>query len=461
MKLSKEELEFSNHSVDDIGKIFFYDGCVLRAIKANYKNFIVDLLESGLIDELVRKNLFPKTTISKYEIDGFALVLKHDRLDNWNYPYEWSFNMLKSAALKILDINQISRNYGYEIVDCHKSNLVFKFCNPIYIDIGGFRKLKKNKAWRGKKYFTLEYQLPLKLLNLGYEKIVYSSFLQIEYISKEEYLRIAHPLIRFALIEKFSKVCDKFDSFLCKPEEEIQDIFSKNKFLSKIVSRVHSFLPVIFQNSRKIKSQINKLEAFRHQSRWGNYHETLNPENSPRVKRIGEIISSLGDVNEVIEFAANQGKISSFLLENKIIKSAIAIDYDGNAVDKMFLCNKEKNLLPLKIDFMQPDGRIIEKKFTDRFSADLALALAVSHHLILSQGYDINDIFSILKKVTKKYVIIDFMPLGLYGGDIGKTPKVPDYYNLTWFKLNFSKHFSLILDEKVETNRHIFVGKLL
>ncbi|CAC9512924.1 hypothetical protein BAZOLSSOX_2428 [uncultured Gammaproteobacteria bacterium] len=34
------------------------------------------------------------------------------------------------------------------------------------------------------------------------------------------------------------------------------------------------------------------------------------------------------------------------------------------------------------------------------------------------------------------------------------------FYNLDWFRNNFTKYFELLLDEELEINRHVFVGYL-
>ena len=52
------------------------------------------------------------------------------------------------------------------------------------------------------------------------------------------------------------------------------------------------------------------------------------------------------------------------------------------------------------------------------------------------------------------------MPIGLYGGDLNNIPELPAFYNLEWFRKKFNEHFDLILDEKLELNRHVFLGKL-
>ena len=142
------------------------------------------------------------------------------------------------------------------------------------------------------------------------------------------------------------------------------------------------------------------------------------------------------------------------------MKNIIATDYDEEAVDTMYLNNRNSTILvPLIYDFIRPNGRIFDKPIQDRIKSDIVMALALTHHLILSQNIDIDYIFKSMRALTYKYIIIEFMPLGLYDGKLYITPKVPPYYTTQWFRDNFEKYFFLITDEQLEVNRHLFVGK--
>jgi hypothetical protein len=67
----------------------------------------------------------------------------------------------------------------------------------------------------------------------------------------------------------------------------------------------------------------------------------------------------------------------------------------------------------------------------------------------LTQGYNVNAVFSIVSLYSNRYVYIEFCPLGLYGG--GKyLPNIPTWYTDKWFEENFKNHFVLIHKEAIE-----------
>jgi hypothetical protein len=87
------------------------------------------------------------------------------------------------------------------------------------------------------------------------------------------------------------------------------------------------------------------------------------------------------------------------------------------------------------------------------------VALAITHHLILSQRIGISKVIEILGLYTSKYIIVEFMPLGLYDGT--SAPPIPDWYNIESFSFEFSKFFTIIDIHKIDKNRILFTGKKL
>ena len=89
--------------------------------------------------------------------------------------------------------------------------------------------------------------------------------------------------------------------------------------------------------------------------------------------------------------------------------------------------------------------------------SDVTLALALTHHLILTQQYPLPQILKKINNLSNKYVFIEFMPLGLWGG--GKKSKIPKGYTVDWFRKNFEKYFKIIGEKNFEENRYLFIGE--
>ena len=130
--------------------------------------------------------------------------------------------------------------------------------------------------------------------------------------------------------------------------------------------------------------------------------------------RITELIKTkLQDASSLIELASNQGKFANYVLESTQIEKIIATDYDKNALDRIFQNNENReDVLPLVYDFVRPNNRSNTLKIDQRINADIVMALAVTHHLILTQDVSLGHIFKVLASLTNKYIIVEFMPLG-------------------------------------------------
>ena len=97
--------------------------------------------------------------------------------------------------------------------------------------------------------------------------------------------------------------------------------------------------------------------------------------------------------------------------------------------------------------------------FEERWKADLVLAMALTHHLLLSQYLNIDAMFERLARCTNRYLLIEFMPLGLWDGD--NAPELPSWYTLLWFQSHMEKLFTVLLVQQMEKNRIMLLGELI
>lgn len=78
--------------------------------------------------------------------------------------------------------------------------------------------------------------------------------------------------------------------------------------------------------------------------------------------------------------------------------------------------------------------------FANQEPADVVLALALSHHLALQQKYPFSAIARQLGALTKRFCIVEFMPLGLTSS-ASKAKQVPSWYSLENFILALNAVF--------------------
>lgn len=443
----KEMLEYERHSViDPVGRVFYYEGEVYRGIYENEVKNVLEMFECGLIDELNSTGMIPKTEVAQLEIDKYPLILHHEKISNPAYIQEWSFSMIKDAALLILELEEILLKYGYCLKDGHAYNVMFRYGKPVYVDIGSITKFVN--AGCAVREFYAYYDQILQMFScvpsIARERLLSRNVIGVRYnLYYLEGLIHGNPSFQ-SLDRKINAIC-KIDN-----ASELLGIIEKEKevILSYDISE-HS----IWEDYQDVYMDKNG---------------ELDISNNRRFETIVQICKDL-KVTSVLELAANQGILSRMLSKVSTISDIYATDYDEGAVDKLYQYIKSKRcddygkqkIYPMVYDVTADFLPVISSKtFFERTCSDVVIACALMHHLILSQHINIDAIFDKLNKLSKKYLIIEFMPLGLWGGG-EELPPVPSWYTEEWFVKHMKRKFEIIRREDVSKNRVLFVAQKL
>lgn len=128
---------------DPSGFMFRVNGIYYRQVNKLFKEDFDYFISSGCYDELVRTGLLiPHETINE-NLTGSAdwyQTLKPEQLQFVSYPYEWSFDMLKDAALLTLKILKKSLEKEMILKDATPFNIQFHRGKMIFIDTLSFEK---------------------------------------------------------------------------------------------------------------------------------------------------------------------------------------------------------------------------------------------------------------------------------------------------------------------------------
>ena len=121
-EIFQELTEADSISMDPVGRVVLGEKIVYRLIERDYQNLIKEIFSSGLIEELVSKNLLVESKLSlSPEIE---MIIEHKKLFQSSLS-DWSIDMLLSAAKTTLLVNDIANKYGYELKDAHSQNILF------------------------------------------------------------------------------------------------------------------------------------------------------------------------------------------------------------------------------------------------------------------------------------------------------------------------------------------------
>lgn len=464
------DVSFQGYNADELGRVFFYEGEIYRGVHPHKVESTISLMNCGLIQELISLGYFPETSITDHRIDGFGLVLKHSRIHPVVYPGSWSFDMLKDAALLLLEINKIAAKYGYQTIDGHGFNVLFNHCKPMFVDLGSFVPNTENpKGWIAYEVFLKSIYAPLRVMASGNifmgRALLLLGTRQLPHYSYYQYRSPLYRLINPFLLERVLTTYHKIKAFTHYSEEEIEARAPRQLRKPLLLLKRYKLNPLSAVNlndwQRRIKRTNLKLKG----TQWGNYHDQFlntgdQQQSTPRFDRIAEIVKDLG-IKGILEVGGNQGLFSEILLEKGKASSIISTDYDEMAVNKMYLRlrNRNKPITPAVLDVVNTISGNYGPHVSERYRSEAVIALALTHHILLTQKIPLDKLISDLSLFCEQYLIIEYMPLGLYAGDMSKAPPLPDWYTEDFFRSTLEAQYEILLREQLEVNRIVFVGK--
>ena len=104
-----------------------------------------------------------ESTAAEYPDADAEGALQHPLIPFISYPHEWTFSMLKDAALLQLDLLAEALVEGLTIKDATPYNIQFVDGRPVFMDIGSFEEYSPGEPWIGYQQFTRQFLFPLML----------------------------------------------------------------------------------------------------------------------------------------------------------------------------------------------------------------------------------------------------------------------------------------------------------
>ena len=184
------------------------------------------------------------------------------------------------------------------------------------------------------------------------------------------------------------------------------------------VSRKRYFFQAKLVNLLKgLELLVTSFAFKRFENIWGNYYEeaaTRTGYLEEKKKIISSWLVEQKQVKTVIDIGGNKGEFSMLAPSDQQI---ICADGEHHAVEKLYQKIKKENIqhiVPLCIDFTSPSPAIgvnneERNSFLDQGKSDLAMALALIHHLAIGK----NIPFALIAKMCAglgKILIIEFVP---------------------------------------------------
>jgi hypothetical protein len=442
---------------DPSGFVFCQQDSVYRQVNKIYKDNYDHLMSSGLYEALVNTNLLVRHNeigLAYAKTNDAYKVLKPDPIPFISYPYEWCFSQLKDAALATLRIQKIALDFGMTLKDSSAYNIQFLKGRPVLIDLLSFEKYREGQLWVPYRQFCQHFLAPLALMS--YKDIRLSQLLRT-YLDGIP-LDLASMLLPFWTRFRFSLLSHVH-----------LHAKSQKHFANKTPRKRHYKIGRIslFGLIDDLESATKRLHWEPVGTEWADYYDETNYSSIAITHKRELADEFLNRVNPkfVWDLGANTGLFSRMSADKGI--ETISLDIDPAAVERNYLECKQKgetNLLPLWIDLTNPSpgiGWATQERIPlfERGPADTVLALAIIHHLAISNNLPFSKIAEFLHRICKS-LIIEFIPKSDSQVQrlLSAREDIFPGYTQPAFEEIFGEYFTVMCCEKIRnTERTLFL----
>lgn len=405
MKSGNNSIEPSSFR-DPSGTVYVHNGVLLRQINSCYEKQYRHMMDSRLYAELTEKGLLVRheEKANAGITDGAYLVIQPERIPFISYPYEWSFGMLKDAALLTLRCHRLALDKGMILKDASAYNVQFFHGHPVLIDTLSFDFYQEGMPWVAYGQFCRHFVAPLLLMcnvDLRLNKLLR---LYIDGVP----LDLASKLLK-GRGGFFAKQHIHWHAKATQRHAEDGKRAGAVKGISISKSNHIAMIDSLIRNIEALGLRNEKTEWADYYANT-NYSKTASDAKALIVKEYVEAISAA----HVWDLGANDGTYSRLALNSTA--DVVAFDIDALAVERNYSCVKSENLnmLPLVMDFSNPSpsiGFANEERMcmAQRQKADCVMALAIIHHLAISNNLPLERIAQWLSTLAP-HLIIEFVP---------------------------------------------------
>ncbi len=444
---------------DPSGFLFYRDGELFRQVNSSYKDNFDLLIASGLYETLISSGLLiphEEVDINYAVFRGAYKIIKPEKIPFISYPYEWSFSQLKDAALATLNIQKKSFEFGMSLKDCSAYNVQFRKNKPVFIDTLSFEKYNEGQPWVAYRQFCQHFLAPLALMS--YKDIRLNQLMRL-YIDGVP-LELASSLLTFRTRLSFSLLSHIHLHARSQRRYAAKSIDRRDKRMSRL-----GFRGII----DSLESSIKKLKWRSQPTEWADYYEDTNysPEAfNHKKKLVAEFLDTV-QPETVWDLGGNIGLFSRIASERNI--QTICFDSDPAAVEKHYQYNTESGsdfILPLVMDLTNPSPSIgwlndERTSLIERGPADMVFALALIHHLAISNNLPFARIAEFFAKICYS-LIIEFIPKddSQVQRLLSSREDIFSDYDRQAFEAAFDNHFTIERSECItDSERYLYLLK--
>ena len=394
-------------------RVFRYNGAVFRCLTARAHADWTRLAATEFHARFMAdRRVIPTRLVTDPEslpplAARWAAVLEHERVPVVSYPYEWSFGMLKDAALLQLDVTRAALDEEMTLKDATAFNVQWLGARPTFIDIGSFTPYAAGEPWAGYRQFCETFLYPLLLQ--AYRHVPFHPWLRgsLEGITAEHCLSLlsGRRLLRPGVLTHVylqAKAQARYEDTTGDVRQEL---------------RAAGFgAALIKHNIERLRRTVEKLRWNPPRSTWSEYQREHSYDDADLRSKAAfvERILARRRWPLVWDVGCNIGKYSRLAAEHA--DYVLALDADHVVVEHLYRelhAGGPANILPLVADVADPSPGLGWRgrerlPLADRGAPELIMCLALMHHLVIGRNIPLDEFVAWLAQFGAE-VILEFV----------------------------------------------------
>lgn len=305
--------------------------------------------------------------------DGAAGALEHPTIPFISYPYEWTFSMLKDAALLQLDLLSEGLADGLTIKDATPYNIQFIGGQPVFIDIGSFEQYVAGEPWIGYRQFTRQFLFPLMLR--AHAGIPFQPWLR----GDPEGPTAGDMRNLLSVRQRLKPTSLMHISLQARMEERMSGTAVRNELKTAGFNA-----EMILANVRKLRKLVEGLHWSGSDEGWIEY-ESCQHVGRDRTTKGKFLETALQEYKpgRIVDLGANDGYFAEIAARSGAV--AIAVDGDEPVLDALYRKGAPVSIVLSDLTNPSPSQGWAGKErpsLAERANPDLVVAYGLIHHLI-------------------------------------------------------------------------------
>jgi SAM-dependent methyltransferase len=413
------------------------DGRLMRYVHRRYAPHYNHLMSSGLYKALTSARLLvPHEELAPREGDADCYrILQPEFVAPWTFPYEWSFQQLREAALVTLRINRIALDHGAILKDATAYNLQLRAYGLQWIDTLSFERHVEGQPWTAFGPFLQHFLYPL---------LLYRYLPETSPAMLTSYPDGIPPRMVSAALRGKARLSLNHRLYVHLPATMSRKAEGAAASTRKVSTKS------IRQNLQQLEDWIGKL-SLPPDPTWERYYtETILSDAYLQEKSaVIEDWLSQANAQSVLDLGCNTGRFSLIAAERGA--EVTALDTDPRCIDVLWRAAQQgkKAVFPIVADLCQPspalgwEGAERGSLLSRIAGREMVLALALVHHLAIGRNVPLSMIASLFARLTAEHLIVEWIPKEdeKVQGLLQHRADVFDDYTQASFDVHFGKHF--------------------